>query len=66
MNKASAAKKKKRRKMEFVFRSSQEPVRAPQRNNGRLEVVRLSISAGLPPGGRAAALTPLSSMYSKH
>ena len=30
---------------------------APKKNNGRLEVVRLPISAGLPPGGRAALLT---------
>ena len=37
---------------------------APKRNNGRLEVARLPDSAGLPPaglppGGRAAILTPL-------
>ena len=32
---------------------------APKRNNGRLAVVRLPISAGLPPGGRAATLTHL-------
>ena len=38
---------------------SQEPVWAPQRNNGRFEAVKLPVSAGLPPGGRAAALTPL-------
>ena len=29
-----------------------------KRNNGRLETVRLPISAGLPPGGRTALLTP--------
>ena len=48
----------------FVLRSSQEPIQALQRNNGRLEAIRLPVSARLPSGGRAATLTPLSSMYS--
>ena len=34
-----------------------------ERNNGKLEAVRLPISAGLPPGGRAVIFTPLSSIY---
>ena len=36
---------------------------APQRNNGRFEAVSLPVSAGLPPGGPAATLTPLQPMY---
>ena len=49
IKKASAAKK-------------EEVLGGFQRNTGRLEAVRLPISAGLPPGGQAVALTPLSSM----
>ena len=37
---------------------SWEPVWAPQMSNSRLEAVRLPVSAGLPPGERAATLTP--------
>ena len=36
---------------------------APKRNNGRLEALRLPVLAELPPGGRAATLTPLYPMY---
>ena len=38
--------------------------RAPKRNNGRLVVVRLLVSARLPSGRWAALLTPLAPMYS--
>ena len=37
--------------------------KALKRNNGRLEAVRLPVLAGLPPGGRAALLTPFDKLW---
>ena len=53
--------------MPFTLRSQRWTLvqsEASKRNNGRLEAIRLLISAGLPPSEQAALLTPFDKLGS--